>query len=99
MSRSRVLKTALLLLMSAWSPMASSQAFHGCDSRQAAELKTRLTARLETWAAQQPRQALAWAQRLEHRRGDYLRQGHNACSLYRQLLDELDRQGGPHEAS
>lgn len=66
-----------------------------CDSSRAGELEARLKERLEAWAAQSPGPALQWARRLEERREVIERQGHNACTLYRQLLDELDREGVP----
>ncbi|WP_253448297.1 hypothetical protein [Halomonas sp. Y3] len=80
---------ALALLLA----VAPAQGQDACDEARLQVLQQTMEQRLRQWSAQQPGEALAWAEQLQERRGEYLLGGHHGCSLLESLHEDLDTRG------
>lgn len=85
-----------MMMAAALSLLLAGAPAHGqdtCDEARLQVLQQTMEQRLRQWSAQQPGEALAWAEQLQERRGEYLLGGHHGCSLLESLHDDLDTRG------
>ncbi len=85
-----MMMAGVLALLLAVAPV---QGKDDCDEARLQVLQQSMEQRLRQWSAQQPGEALAWAEQLQERREEYLLEGHHGCSLLESLHEELDTRG------